>query len=212
MGADAIQVRIERNDGVTRRESLLRSVAIGAGATSAVTVAVLGLPRLADSAPSAQQDRAILNFLLVLERAQAAFYEQALRRGGLAGELRQFVEVAGAHELAHVAKLEALLGSAAEPAPKLSLGAATADADHVRATAVALEDVALDGYNGQIPNLTRTSLGAVLRIASVEARHAGWVRALADEVPAPQAADRLPTEPQVRSALRRTGLVAKDGP
>jgi hypothetical protein len=198
--------------GALTRGSFLRRVALGAGATSAVTVAVLGLPRLATSTPSPQQDRAILDFLLTLERTQAGFYAEAMRRGSLSGELRQFVEVVGGHERAHVERLAGELGSAAGPEPELDLDAATADAERVRATALALEDIALDGFNGQIPNLTSDGLSTVLQIASVEARHVGWIRDLAASVPAPDAADALPTEQQVRTALRDTRIVTKDGP
>ncbi len=206
-----VRVIVGEREGLTRA-SFLRRVAIGASATSAVTVAVLGLPRLATSAPSAEQDRSILNFLLLLERTQASFYAEALRRASLDGELRQFAEVAAAHERAHVAELVGLLGSAAEPPPRLALGSATADAAHVRAAAVALEDLALDGYNGQAPNLTPGRLRTVLRIASVEARHAGWVRGLAGAVPAPRAADPLPGQKQVLTDLHETDIVTSEAP
>ena len=150
-GSRGPEVRIALgDDGAVTRSAFLRRVAVGAGAGSAVTVAVLGLPRLAVSTPSAGQDREILNFLLTLERTQAAFYAAALQRGSLGGELRQFAQVVSEHERAHVERLRGELGAEAGPAPKLTLDDATADAERVRATAVALEDVALDAYNGQL--------------------------------------------------------------
>jgi rubrerythrin len=188
------------------RTAFLRRIVLGASASSAVTVAVLGLPRLATSAPSAQQDRMILSFALRLEQLQAAFYTEALRRARLQGELRQFATVVGAHERAHVARLTSQLGSSASRAPAFDLSTATIDADHVQAAAIVLEDVALGGYNGQAPALTPAGLRALLPIISVEARHAGWVRSLAGHNPAPHAVDPLPSEAHVRASLHQAGF------
>jgi hypothetical protein len=195
------------------RASFVRRVALGAGATSAVAVAVLGLPpRPAVSTPAAQADESILNFLLLLERVQEAFYAQARQAGALDGELRQFVEVVHAHEQAHVEQLVEALGGAADPSPLLDLESATADAARVGATAVALEDLALAGYNGQVPRLTPAGLRPALRIASVEARHAGWARDLAGKLPAPVAADEPASEDQVRAGLRRADISMQEQP
>lgn len=197
--------------GALTRASFMRRVVLGAGATSVVTVAVLGLPPgPAVSTPSAQADESILNFLLLLERVQEAFYARARRRAALDGELRQFVEVVGAHEQAHVEQLLDALGEAADPPPQLELESATADAARVSATAVALEDLALAGYNGQVPHLTPAGLRPALRVASVEARHAAWARDLAGEVPAPRAADEPASEDDVRAGLRRTGISVQE--
>ncbi len=195
--------------GRLTRASLLRRLALGASATSAVGVVGLSLPGPAASAPSAAQDRAILNFALMLERIQEAFYAEALRRGSLQGELREFVDTVGGQERAHVKHLLALLGTAADAPPKLQLASVTADPDSVRTTAVALEDIVLGGYNGQAPNLTHAGLRAVLPIVSVEARHAGWIRDLAGDVPAPTDVDPLPSEQQVRAQLHRAGILVE---
>jgi rubrerythrin len=211
---------LDGSDGATpagaralTRASFLRRIAVGAGATSVVTVAVLGLPPgPAVSTPSPQADAAILNFLLLLERTQEAFYRQARLHAGLHGELRQFVDVVGAQERAHVEQLTQVLGSAADPPPLLELGSATADAARVGATAVALEDLALAGYDGQLPQLTPAGLRPALRVASVEARHAAWARDLANEVPAPLAADEPATADAVRADLRRTGILVQERP
>jgi hypothetical protein len=45
------------------------------------------------------------------------------------------------------------------------------------------------------------------QIVSVEARHAGWIRAIAGENPAPNATDEPKTATQVQSAVNRTGFV-----
>jgi hypothetical protein len=186
---------------------MTRRAALGAGATAGVAGALLGVPRLAASAPSEEQDRAILNFALLLERVQAGFYARALDRLPLRGELLQFARVVHQHEQAHVAEIEAALGSAADPVPELDLEQATADVDAFRTTAAALEDLVVGGYDGQATNLTPAALRSVARIVSVEARHAGWARAIAGHEPAPVAVDPLPSEREVRAQLDRLGLV-----
>jgi hypothetical protein len=204
---------VGREQRLMTRATLLQRGALGAGGAGAVTLVVLGLaPRTAISTPSPQTDRSILNFLLLLERTQEAFYTRARRDLALRGELRQFVDIVGAQERTHVEQLAAALGPAADPPPLLELDAVTADAEQVRATAVALEDLALAGYNGQLPRLTADGLRPVLRIASVEARHAAWVRDLAGAVPAPVAADELASEHQTRATLRQAGIVVKERP
>lgn len=184
-------------------------VATGAAAAGGVAVALLGVPRPATSAPapSAQQDREILQLALLLERVQAGFYAEALTRLPLRGELRQFARVVHSHEQEHVAAIEAALRGAAGPAPALDLTQATADLDSFRTTAAALEDLVVGAYNGQATNLTPAALREVARIASVESRHAGWARAIAGELPAPDAVDPLPDEQEVRDALDELGLL-----
>jgi hypothetical protein len=44
-------------------------------------------------------------------------------------------------------------------------------------------------------------------IVSVEARHAAWIRAIANEIPAPQTNDPLKTERQALGTLTKTGLL-----
>ena len=53
-------------------------------------------------AMGSRADRQILTFELRVERVQAAFYADALRARRLTGEARQFAQVAGPEEQAHV--------------------------------------------------------------------------------------------------------------
>src|SRR5437870_5192904 len=82
---------------------------------------------VSEAAPSPAQDRRIFQFALVLEELQAAFYTEALQRGGLSGDLREFAEVVGAYERAHVAFLRKALGAAAGPAQSFRFGEATSN-------------------------------------------------------------------------------------
>ena len=150
---------------------------------------IVGLPRLALSKPSPQQDIEVLNFVLDLERLQEAFYAEALDSSVVPEEWRQFVRVVGGHERAHREFVEEALGNAAGPPPEFDFGDALADAESFQATAVALEETGVAAYNGQATNLTPKGLAAAARIASVEARHASWAKNLAGQVPAPRGSD-----------------------
>ena len=190
----------------TRVEILERAVVAG-GALLAGGVVISGLPQLATSTPSAKQDTEILNFALLIEQLQVAFYAESLMHGRLRGQWRQFAQVVAGHERAHRRFVESALGSKARQAPRFRFGEATSDPGKFSAAAVALEDTALAAYNGQGPNLTAPALSAAARIVSVEARHAAWARVLAGQNPAPHAVDPPATEAQATAALKRRGLL-----
>ena len=195
-----------RHHAGSRAELLERAVLAG-GAILAGGVLLTGLPRLAASAPSADQDAEILNFALIVETLQARFYEEALRSAKLSGELRQFAQVVGGHERKHLAFLKETLGKGVKPVPKLSLGDSASSAEKFRTAAVALEDIGLAAYNGQATNLTPATLGAAAKIVSVEARHASWARDLAGEQPAPRASDAVLSADETQARLREAGYL-----
>jgi hypothetical protein len=202
----AIRDALNDADGRTRG-NLLRRALVAGGTLTLGGVAIAGLPRLARSAPSPSQDVRILNVVLLLEYLEEAFYADAVRRGALTGELRQFARVVGGHERAHVAFIAKTLGSAARKKPTFAFGDSTSDPAKFTAAALALEDLTVAAYNGQAANLTKGTLGAAARIVSVEARHAAWIRFIAGEVPAPQPTDKPATADQVTARIRRTGFV-----
>jgi len=186
------------------RGKLLGSFALGAAAAGAFGRS--GAGAAAAARPSAAQDRAILNFALLLEYLSGAFYDEALRHGVLRGELREFAETAGAHERDHATFLKRALGSHARAQPAVQFGAATHNAQKFVSTAVALEDLSVAAYNGQAGNLTKPALAAAVKIVSVEGRHAAWIRDLAGLDPAPRAADPGAGVSTVTDALRRINI------
>jgi rubrerythrin len=196
------------------RFGFFRKVA-GGGALVIGGVAVGGLPALAEAAPSARQDRAILNFALLLEYLEAEFYTQAESQGtAIQGELRTFAEVVGAHERAHRDFLIDTLGSAARDRPTFDFRDTTTDPTKFRQTAQALEDLGVSAYLGQATRLRRPTLAVAATIASVEARHASWIRdinrklAASDKpLPAPSAFDKPRTKAQVEAQVEQTGFV-----
>ena len=195
-----------RIQGDATRAQLLRRAIIGGGAIVGAA-ATWGVPQLT-AAASKEQDARVLNLVLAVEYTEAAFYREALERGGLRGALKDYAEVVLDHEKAHVEFLEQALGTAAEPAPRHEFGDKTKDAKAFTAAAVKLEDLAVATYNGQAVNLTSASLKAAARIVSVEARHAAWIRSIAGDVPATQATDPGVKEAETRARLSDFGWKA----
>jgi ferritin-like protein len=188
----------------TRRRFLQATVVGGAALSGSALVAARPART---QPPSAAQDLTILNFALLLEYVQAAFYREALGRRLLRGEMREFAETAGANEEEHVALIRAALGPRARRAPTFRFEDALRDRRSFVRSAVTLEDAGVAAYNGQAANLTREALLPALRIVSVEGRHAAWIRDIAQEDPAPLAADPGLPASVVTSRLRRAGLL-----
>ncbi|MGB7251430.1 MAG: ferritin-like domain-containing protein [Phormidesmis sp.] len=156
-------------------------------------------------------DAGILNFALLLEELEAAFYAAAAASGQIsdATEL-EYVNVLGAQEAAHVVFLRSVLGDQVSfETENLSfnssgLNALLSDRSTILNTAVALEDVGVHAYNGAGPSLTNpTYILAAGSIVSVEARHAGGVRALLG---------RPTTEPDSDRLIKDEDLVASLNP
>ena len=192
--------------GTSRAQFVARAVLAG-GTLAAGGAVVAALPRLAASAASPAQDQKILNFALGLEYMEAAFYAEAFANDEFSGDLREYVSVVRRHEEAHVAFLKKALGDKAAKEPEFDFGDATSDPDKFTAAAIALEEAVIAAYNGQAANLTKETLAAAGGIVSVEARHAGWIRAIAGKDPAPDATDQPKTPREVQADVNRTGFV-----
>src|SRR5512132_2061129 len=98
------------SSAVISRRAVVKLATVAGGGLLLGGVSIERMLGATSAAPSAQQDRQILNYALLLEYLQAAFYADALARGNLRGELREFAEVVGEHEQAHVAFLKKALG------------------------------------------------------------------------------------------------------
>src|SRR4051812_20018881 len=189
-----------------RRGGFLKAVAGGLAVAGTLWVKRPG--EIATAAPgrSARQDRAILNFALLLEYLKESFYKEAVAEAALTGELKQFAEIAGDHERAHADALRQVLGPHARARPQFHFGSRTRNRQKFQATAVALEDLAVAAYNAQAANLTKEALALAIKIVSVEGRHAAWIRAVAGEEPAPTAADPGEGVAAVTAALQRLNI------
>jgi hypothetical protein len=159
------------------------------------------------AAPSAEGDERLLNFFLLLERVHAGFYAAAVERASIGGDLLRFAMAAERQESDHVALLRDRLGDRADAPPATDFGDAVTDPGQFSDSAIRLEEATLGAYIGHGADLTRDAVAAIVPIVSVEARQAAWIRDLANEHPAPRAADSPRKPDEVMGTLRDLGFV-----
>lgn len=185
------------------RRSFLGGIAAAAGT---VLLAAAGGARAATGLSGS--DLSILNYALVLEYLQAAFYTEAEQAGALTGETAQAARVVGATERAHVSAFLKLLGSRAVKRPIFDFQGVTERQLSFLKTAVAFEDLAVAAYKGQAPKVqSRSVLAAAVGIHSVEARHAAWMRDLFGINPAVNAFDQPASPATVNRIVASTHFV-----
>jgi rubrerythrin len=176
------------------------------GGTIAGAVAAFAIAPTAEAAST--QDVAVLNFALVLEYLQSAFYTEAERSKALHGKAEDAATRLGAVERAHVAAFKELLGRKAVKRPAFNFRGATEAERPFLKTAVAFEDLAVAAYKGQAPRLrSKSVLAAAVSIHSVEARHAAWMRFLFGVQPAVNAFDDAAPAADVRRVVAGTHFV-----
>jgi hypothetical protein len=197
----------DRATGRTRAEAIRAAAAGGAIVAAGALAGGWTGPEPTAGRPSRTQDVRILNFLLVLEELQSAFYARALRGNALTGDLLRFARTVQPQEREHVALLRGLLGGNARKVPRLGVEQTMWDPARFRAAAIRLEETTAAGYIGQGANLTRAAMRDAARIVAVEARHAAWIRDIAGADPAPRAADPGRSAADVLADLRREGLL-----
>lgn len=156
-------------------------------------------------------DVGILNFALLLEELETAFYVLVLKSGKITNDRElDYMRALGAHEAQHVKFLRNVLGDQVTFATtdlsfnQAGLDAVLTDRSTILNTAVALEDTGVHAYNGAGPSLTNpVYLLAAGSIVSVEARHAAGVRGLLQ---------RPATEPDSDRAVSDAELVPELNP
>jgi len=191
----------------TRAQALRAAAALGVAAGAGALLRDWAGPDTGAAAPSRDQDVRILSFLVVLEEAQAAFYDAALESGALRGELLRYAQVVAPQEHDHVARLRQRLGSHVRPPPRFDFRAATSSPERFRRAAIDLEEATAAAYIGQGASLTRDAVKDAASIVAVEARHAAWIRDLAGADPAPRPADPARSPDDVLSDLREKGYL-----
>ena len=199
------------NAGITRSQALRRSAFIGGG------LIVGGLPVAFSLAQNTSKgDIDILNYALTLEYLEAAFYDEANRKGALSGQLARFSKIVGEHENAHVDALKQTLGGKAVKKPKFDFKGTTESESTFGATAKVLEDTGVEAYQGQAGNIkSEAVLKAALSIHPVEARHAAWIASIlskgsASPNPAPDAFNPAKDMAAVLSAVSGTGFIVTE--
>ncbi|MGB2711375.1 MAG: ferritin-like domain-containing protein [Conexibacter sp.] len=179
----ALRESAETVAGDTRAD-LFRKAGIAGGSLLASGVLFGGLPALASAKPSKQHDVAILNYALTLEYLEAAFYKEAVAKGGFTGEVGAFAKLVSAHETTHVKYLQKALGSAAVKSPKFDFKDTTTDEAKFKATAFVLENTGVKAYAGQATNIKQAAVvKAAVSILTIEARHAAAIAAILGRIP-----------------------------
>jgi hypothetical protein len=189
--------------------ALSRRTLVGASLGGAAAILFGGARGAAAAGGLSATDIDNLNYALVLEYLQAAFYTEAERNGALNGKAAQAATVVGATERAHVKAFRKLLGSQAVRQPLFDFQGTTEQQQAFLKTAVALEDLAVAAYKGQAPKLQSNAvLAAAVGIHSVEARHAAWMRELFGITPAVHAFDQPASRTQVTRLVASTRFIA----
>jgi hypothetical protein len=125
-------------------------------------------------------DNGILNYALVLEQLEAAFYTKVVASfwSGISEKEQDFITDIQLHEVAHRELLNNLLGdkkigNLAFDFSKINFS----DRNSVLTAAKDLEDIGVAAYNGIAPALkSKDALITAAKIVSVEARHAAYIR------------------------------------
>jgi rubrerythrin len=190
----------EAHDGLTRAGFIVAAGAAVAGVAA-------GRPDDAEAAiPASDVD--VLNYALVLEYLQAAFYTEAERAKALTGRTAKAAKVVGAVERAHVKAFRDLLGRKAVGRPHFDFQGVTESNDAFLKTAVAFEDLAVAAYKGQARRVrSRAVLTSALGIHTVEARHAAWMRYLNGNTPAAEAFDLPKNRREINAIVASTKFI-----
>jgi rubrerythrin len=188
--------------GMTREVFLARAT-LAAGAVYGLG-AVAPFVRRA-LAQEAAGDIGVLNFALLLEELEAAFYEQARRQVRLDSDAQRLTDELAKNEREHALALRSVIGrlrGRPTPAPEVDFGDAFRSQSAYLELAQTFEDTGVSAYNGAGPELeSKEALAAAGTIVQVEGRHAALIRMMRDEKPAPKAFDDALTRPQIRSKV-----------
>ena len=227
-GPDLITLEVVDADGAVREAAesagIPRSRFLTGAGLLAGGVLLGGFPspaaaRISTKSKSKANDVKILNYALTLEFLEAAFYKQAVANGALTDPVvKRFATVVAEHEAEHVATLKKVLGKSAVKSPSFDFGDTVTNQDKFKSVAQALEDTGVTAYLGQVANVfQKPVLVAAGRIATVEARHAAWIRFInggagestpVTALPAPETFDDPRTEGQVLKVVKQTGFIA----
>lgn len=197
--------------------SLSRRNLLRWGLLSLGTAAIAGLPKVLIAQQGKPMptltfngdDFGILNFALLLEEIEAAFYEAVVKSGKISDRTEsEYMTALGDHQAAHVQFFRNLLGDKVSFQTselcfnKAGLASRVSDRNTILNTAVTLEDLGVHAYNWAGVNLTNPNfLVAASSIVSVEARHAAGVRQLQGRPATEPNSDRVMTKAELVKSL-----------
>ena len=189
--------------GMTRQSFMVR------GAVTAGAVYGLGAVTPFVGQAIAQDgggDVDILNFALTLEYLEAAFYDQALRKVSLSGDVKSLATTIRDNENEHVTALIGTikkLGGKPVAAPGVDFGNAFKNQKSFLRLAQTFEDTGVSAYNGAAPAIESDEvLAAAGSIVQIEARHAAAIRLLNGRQPTAGAFDEALDMQQVLDAVK----------
>jgi len=169
--------------GVVARGGKMAGVA--ALASMPVVFGLMAKRAFAQSGSLPQDIIDVLNFALTLEYLEDEFYRTGLSSGIIDPAGQPIFAQISAHETAHVALLEGVLGASAVAKPTFDFTAGGlfdpfSNYEIFKALSQGFEDTGVRAYKGQAANLIANDdiLTTALQIHSVEARHASEVRRL----------------------------------
>jgi rubrerythrin len=176
-------------EGVTRGSFILRG-ALAAGAVYGTGAVAPFVSRAFAAVPTG--DIAIVGFALAVENLEAAMYQAGAARAGLTGQAKKLTDEFASHETQHVQALTGFLQAlGGKPPPVQRFKFPFTDQASFLKLAVTLEEVGIGAYNGAAPAITSPDvISAAGAIVQTEARHAGALRMLTGQDPAPQAFDK----------------------
>ncbi|MGH7655739.1 MAG: ferritin-like domain-containing protein [Gemmatimonadaceae bacterium] len=186
--------------------ALLTAACKNDSTTAPISNAVVSLPL--------QTDTDILKFALFLELLESSFYVQAVAGGALSGPVLALATNIRDHENAHVAALQAALGSSSFGTADVgfNFGSTTTSQSSFLATSQALEGTGVGAYLGALASISSRSLRTTAgSIFTIECRHYAVVRAMNNASGGPVAAAfATPMTPaSVVAAVQATGFVTK---
>lgn len=207
--ADGAMQEAHEAAGGDTRSDFFKKAALGGGALIGSGVLLSGFPAMAAAQKaSPKNDVAILNFALTLEYLEAEFYNEAVAKANLQGDVLATAKIVQGHENAHVAFLKKALGKSAVKKPKFDFKDTVTNADKFVQTAVALEDTGVRAYSGQAPKIfNKKILAAATSILTVEARHASRFRSLIGDNFAPRDFDKASSLKAILAAVEKTGFI-----
>ncbi len=198
-------------------------------ASAGAVLATAGVVGSLQAQSSGNGDIDILNFALRLERLESTFYQQGLARFAATDfananfaknftatqvtNAYSYIQAIGAHEMTHVMQLSATitqLGGTLAPTDCYGFQPYGGDvqtfrsADSFLATAMLLENTGVGAYDGAIAQISAPNLRtAAATIATVEARHAGYLNLLNGVIPFPSAFDPTASASDILTAATR---------
>ncbi|MBA2749335.1 MAG: ferritin-like domain-containing protein [Tatlockia sp.] len=173
----------------TSRRNLLKWGLVSLGTLALTTVPTVVTAQLRSNVKTLTfdaDDIGILNFALLLEELESAFYAGVVKSEKISNSKeRDYMRTLGAQEATHVKFLREVLGkdtlfrTSDLSFNSSGLAAIMTERNTILNTAVTLEDVGVHAYNGAGTSIKNpTYLLAAGSIVSVEARHAAGVRSL----------------------------------